>query len=46
MSIFIFDENDEARQCGSYYSEIVDQAKREKKKIGGEEMEHERALVK
>lgn len=29
MSVFIFDENDDARQCGSYYTEIVDQGKRE-----------------
>lgn len=28
MSVFIFDENDDARQCGSYYPEIVDQGKK------------------
>ncbi len=45
MSVFIFDENGNARQCGSYYPEIVDQVKREKEKIRREEMERERAIV-
>jgi hypothetical protein len=48
MSVFIFDENDNARQCGSYYPEIVDQEK-EKIRRGEEEeeeMERERAIVK
>jgi hypothetical protein len=46
MSVFIFDENDDARQCGSYYPEIVDQAQREREKMEGEKMECEKALVK
>jgi hypothetical protein len=39
MSIFIFDKNDDARQCGSYYPEIVNLTKKEEEeKIGGEEI--------
>jgi len=29
MSVFIFDENVDARRCDSYYPEIIDQTKRE-----------------